>query len=427
MKTDFVKSIGFKVFLFYLFFTYIVQIFFHLFFYDKFQFYYNGANVNPLWIILFLIVYIFLVIAIDSILPHIKIKKKFSLRTKKVLNFFGDILIFLFFISSIYFALHYDISFRHHHRMRETGVLIQIMFFLKEFIFMYVFFQFFKVLNGHILSFQTNFRLIIILISWLLTVTSSLNAIMVMIILSIIFSKKFHKILLKTYDRLSLKIFFFYLLFLCAILLSVMVGIINKKGLEETFNIFNNKDLIYNMFSMIITRVSSSYASLLELLDNYFIDLDLYLQTLTGFFHTFLNRLSIAIPFFDYHLQGIETVNRENFIILYTSENFLERAGASPGLLASIFYTPLIFPVNFIYIIVYTILIIRVLNNYIKNYLSQQCTLICLLILYYFITHFFEAPLDIFYIINPTNITIFMYLLGRRYYNEYHIIQKENN
>ena len=129
-----------------------------------------------------------------------------------------------------------------------------------------------------------------------------------------------------------------------------------------------------------------------------------------SFISTFYNRLLLVIPTlgsFNYDL--IETINRINFTRICDVP--LLRAGASPGPVASMFYVPL-FPMGLILLPLFYAYIIRCIDRHlIRDFRYNIFTLISIGI---FLLPMFEAPLNIFYIIDPMFVFLCILLIYKR-------------
>lgn len=410
-KIAFNKSIGFYILFLYVFLTYIPQIIFHVAFHEYYLEHYNGANNNPFSILPIIILFYISIIIVNTILPKIKMNLKFSYNMQKILSIISFILIVLFLISSIYFYENYSISFRATNRLRDTSLIIKLLFFLREFAWFYVFYHFTRILRGNSLSFMVKFKLLLIFIGWLLSLTASLSIpLFFVILLMLIFNKRLF-IMLTDKKMSKLKYTFIILFAVLFVLFAIFFGYANKFGIEEAYKMFTDSDLIYYLFSRTLARLSTSYESAIELFTLHMQDLNMQLNAINGFIDTFLSRLSSITHLFEYHITKIETINRMNFFILFTPLHWhLEFAGASPGLLATIFYIP-IFPFNFLFIALYIVIIIRVTNKYVPMKF-QDLNIFGKFILLYLTFRFYEAPLDFLYIIEPKFFFILLFIFG---------------
>lgn len=411
-KKSFLNSIGFIVVLYYLFFTYIPQMLFHTLMKEEYSKKYFGIMYSPFSVFIVLFFFILGIVLIDRVLPRVKIKIK-TIHFNNIISIINLLGIVIFLIASIYFYMKYDISFRHQHRLRETGIIIKLLWFLKMYIYFYVFFLFVKFTNDKLNSLD-RFKLLLILIGWFLSVTSSLQMPLIIIVLFLLLSnnnKLFFK-QKKTFNLLNAVVLFFVGLFI--VFFMIFIGYANKIGIEGTLELFEDPTKIYMVIAHIITRVSSSYVSLLVVLNEHIFDLFMQLNVIFGHLDTFFLRINSFLPIFNVSMEDIETVSRTNFLITHI-DNYLPRSGASPGLLATIFYMP-IFPLNFLFILLYTLLIIRVLNMYF-NKVEREFSIITKFILLYFIFVLFETPLNLLVVIDPIIVFFCLFLVGHFFIN----------
>jgi hypothetical protein len=416
-KISLYKSIGFYILSIYVFLTYIPQISFHIIFHQYFLEHYNGANKNPFLILIILLFFYISIVLVNEIFPKIRLKVKFSDNINLLMSILSFILIFLFLIASIKFYTEYTISFRATHRLRETSLIIKILFFLREFAWFYVFYQLVNILRGNKLNFIIRFNLFLILIAWVLSLTASLSIPLVFIILLILLFNNKLLIILTNKNISGFKFFIISIFAIVFVLFAIFFGYANKFGMEKAYVMFSDSDLMYYLFSRTLARLSTSYEAAIQLFSMHFQDFNIQLMAVNGFIDTFLSRLASITHLFDYHVSDIETINRMNFFILFTPLHWhLEFAGASPGLLATIFYIP-VFPFNFLFIALYVVIIMRATNRYIPNRF-QDFNIFGKFILLYLIFRLFEAPLDIFYIIEPKFFFVILFLLGSQLYQQ---------
>ncbi|MDB4834950.1 hypothetical protein OAH12_00005, partial [Cyclobacteriaceae bacterium] len=112
----------------------------------------------------------------------------------------------------------------------------------------------------------------------------------------------------------------------------------------------------------------------------------------------------------------IWTISRANYLNIYHQTNN-ERTGASPGPIASMFYTGNIF-LGYILMTIYLILIFRILKY---GFMSRlKLNFLGYFLCFVFIMPFFESPLDLVNVFNPSFIYVFFSLtsicyLSRKY------------
>lgn len=313
------------------------------------------------------------------------------------------LLILIYFICSIIFFINYDASFRHTSRLSEAGMAVKIIFFLQPLIFIYILFALVHILNGNKLGRESRNLIILFLIGMLLSLNSSLSLIAIFSISALIFKPDLLKTPLK--DINFKRIFLILIIIFIAIVGVIFVGLGNKVGFEYLLT-KDGLDFIYYSVGNIVARVSSSLMSNATLFDCCSTSIDISVSTVEGIYTTFMNRLSLVIPLGgDFNNNIIETVNRSNYLIVFKGE--LARAGASPGVLATIFYIP-IFPFGFIILPLFYVFLSKVIASKLSN--NCHYNLLSLAILPLFILPLFEAPLNILYIIDPVFISFIFFI-----------------
>jgi hypothetical protein len=288
---------------------------------------------------------------------------------------------------------------------------VKILWFIRMYGAFYIFYIFAFVLNGNKLSFFTKIKIFTIIVAWALSLTGSLQLLLILIGILLIFSpyQKLQRLFIKKQNKFSiLKLLLVIFISIPVVLAVIFLGFANKIGVDKTIEMFSDYSLLHTLVSHIALRMSTSYTSVLFMVGDHFFDISLQLDTYLSSYETFLNRLANITHLFEYPLDSYRSVNRTNYLLLFIP-NFHPRAGASPGLLASIYYIPT-FPLNFIFMGAFVLLIIRSVNRYIKKS-SKELTLLSKLIIVYFITPIFESPLNMLSIIEPTFFYFFIFII----------------
>ena len=161
----FLKSIGFKIILFYLFIQYIPQTITHYFLPTAYDQLFKIPEKNPIFIILLIMLFLTLLYITSKCMP--KIKTKISLKTYKIDIILLNILIIIFFILSLNFYLKYDISFRHSQTLENAGILVQGLWALFPIFKFYLFLSVVKILNGQELTLSNKYYLLLAI--WITT------------------------------------------------------------------------------------------------------------------------------------------------------------------------------------------------------------------------------------------------------------------
>ena len=409
-KTNIWNTAGFYAVVLYIFMTYIPQLAIHKIFYNKFLELYHGTQ-NPASFVVFTVFFfIFIIILLDSVLPKVNLKIRQD-TIQKTGSFLATILVIIYFASSLYFFKHFGLDFRQSKSLSEGGLIVKILWFVRMFGEFYVFYIFASVVNGNKLTYTTKLKLFIVVLSWGLSLTGSLQFLLILICILLIFTpyKKQQNMFISKRKNISLfKTFSVILLSIPIIITVVFLGFANKIGVDKAIDMFTDTSLLSTIFSHIALRMSTSYTSVLIMSHDHLFDIPLQIDTYLDAIQTFLNRLGSITHVFDYPLNGFKSVNRTNYLLLFIP-NFHPRAGASPGLLASIYYIP-IFPFNFLIMGAFVLMIIRATNKYIIKP-AKELTLLSKLIIVYFIFPLFESPLNMLSIIEPAFFYFLVFVL----------------
>lgn len=342
----------------------------------------------PFFISFFLFILFF--IAFIFIFENLKIKtRNLNFRIAQVSIV---VLLIIFLFLSIYFYINYsDSSFRHNSRLSESSPFIAIMFVMLP-IFKYLTA---KVIlhsaSGLSLNGFTKAFLIIFLASSLLSLNSSLGFIVVPILLIILLNKE---ILINKLNLKKVLSIFIIAPFIAAIV--VFIGIGNKVGysfiFDESFFSF-----MKDYMGTLIVRPTTSLFTLVYIFEYYIFDINFSVEGISAALTTFENRISLIMGF-GFNSELIATIDRINYLELYQAYN--ERAGATPNILASMFFMP--FGVLFVPLLAYVI-IRQLFSDYSS---AKKYNLLVLVFLTQMILPLFEGPLNIFMIIDQNFITL---------------------
>lgn len=391
-----------------LFFIYFPGLVFYPFFESSFKFYFNYLT-NPFFPLTVVCAAFIFVYALSSyVFQKVSCKNIYYFGGQRV-SFVLILISFLYFISAIDFFLNYESSFRHKSRLSDAGPLVTILFALKP-IFDYIILMLviYRV-NGERFGVLTKVSILFISTASLISINSSLQVVVIPILYLLIFRPSlFVKESSISFAKLSLIIFVAPL-----ILISVLfIGIGNKIGYDILLSerVF---DYIYSISGEIVTRVSTSLLTVTMLWDSFngdfFRYLDLSLASGSSLISTFQNRLYLLLGTgFDKGL--IDTVDRTNFLLLF--REYHARAGASPGILGSMYYFP-VFPLGFIIIPVFYAYLMRRFSSHLNG--NVRVNNIFILSIAYLSLGLFESPLNFFMFIDPIFFLVMFVILTTKY------------
>ncbi len=192
--------------------------------------------------------------------------------------------------------------------------------------------------------------------------------------------------------------------------LSWILGETIKRGgdFENTKVIAFDATFLAWFFHWVMERCSSSYFSLLMVLDQHLLQINLEpLKNLYIPFQAIIYRLNILFgqPFFIMKPE-ISSICRLNYLL--TTIQVAEREGTSPGLIGG-FILCFPFPLSIITLVVYSASVIKLLNSFI-GLMPRVPNLIGLVLIAWFFLPFFESPIDLLILIDDTNVTILLTL-----------------
>jgi hypothetical protein len=187
--------------------------------------------------------------------------------------------------------------------------------------------------------------------------------------------------------------------------LMVWIGYANKMGAEGTASLIKEVG-VGKVAELTMVRTSSSYAAAIVFAEHNLLDFELYEQVWRVPLENVPYRLSLLFdrPLNRPEITAIAQVNYFNYIT--EAEPAKERAGASPGLVASAFYAAP-FPIGFLLIALYAIFVIRVINLPFAA-MSGQPRIIAALFAALLTYTLFESPLDYLVFVDPSFSQLFL-------------------
>lgn len=404
-----------KAFFAFLGLMYIPGLIYYPFFQDGFHNYFNysgGLYGNFFVVFTFFSIATFLSFWFFSKIPYMKI----NYLNSKFIFYFISIMIVVFFILSIFFFYNYTSSFRHKNRLADAGGAVTLLFLLKPLIYFIVSLMLLHVLNGNGLGKKSRLLLILILVSTVLFLNSSLQFIIIPVILIILFAPK---MLVINFYSINLKYLLLILIsgpILCFVV--VFIGVGNKLGYDF---LLTKEGWVYlkGFGNVLFPRMSTSLFSTVIMFDNFYNGVTFSSEVYNGIASTLSNRLSLIFPSENFNSDLISTVNRLNYMEVFN--HHADRAGASPGIISSVFFVPL-FPYTFFIIPVYVALIFKSIRYHMKT--SIRFNFLSMLILTYLILSLFEAPLNILYVVDPMFFLFFTVVFLGRFINVEEVFSK---
>lgn len=397
---------------------YLPGLFFFPFFSEAYSRYFNySGHLYSYFFIVFttFCILVFISFLIIDKLPFLKIR---TLKSRLTISFISFV-IFLYFIFSLYFFINFSSSFRHQNRLSDAGGIVTALFFLKPLIYFLVALMLIHILNGNVLGKVTKLLLLLILVSTILFLNSSLQFIVIPIILIMLFSP--HLLVIKL-NKIKFRYVFGFIFLVPLFLFAVIfIGVGNKVGYEF---LLSETGFYYlkGFGNILFPRLSTSLFSSVILFEYYLQGFSYSDKVIDGISSTLFNRLSLLFPFDNFNSDIISTINRLNYLTVFNSESgYAARAGASPGIISSVFYMPY-FPFTIFLIPIYIALIFKAIKYHMGPNLKMNT--LSMLILPYLILSLFEAPLNIFYIIDPEFFLFFTIIVLSRLINVENVFSK---
>lgn len=385
--------------------TYFPGVFLYHFFKEKFHSYYaydSAAWPSLIFVIVLLSIVCSVFIMLIEAVPSIRIKK---FRLKFIDNLFFCISM-IFFLMGVYFLINFDISFRHKNRLGESGVIVISLFFIRYVALYYLMLCLSEVLRNGSLSKNSMRNLFFFSIGWAFALNSSFQVLYLFFSFFLCF---YPNIYLKTFTFSFSRIWVWLFILPMAVAAVLLVGIGNKVGIRYLFTAAG-LDFIYGYVGSIAARASTSLYSLAYVFENHLFDFGLFLKMVNYEWLTFLNRINMFLPGRDYDSDAIYTVSRYNYLMAF--DNHAERAGATPGIFASIFYAGGI-PSGLIIISMYLSITYRSLRKHFLN--IKRPSLLSIACLAYLMIPFIENPLSFVNLLQPITVYILLVFIVSRF------------
>lgn len=388
---------GGKVILLYTFITYVPQFFFYFLFKDSFQDRYNIENYGVFAFFVVLLYFVFFVIF------GIHKNSSGSMPKRIPIGQFAFFLISsIFLFVSVLFFRNFDSSFRHTGHVSEGGVIIYLLYVLKPVCLYLVLRVIFLIAQGRVIPTMLRFGCFLVGVGCILSLTGSFHILGVIASFVAAFSGYGF-----VSQALSPRKLVKYAFFSTAVFLLVLyTGLSNKMGHESTIDLFVDSE--FKIVQLVALRGSSSFVSG-SVMAPISIERPLDVEGLIGTWQTFVYRLDILLPFSLNSGQYLVPINRINYERIDRYAN-LERAGASPGLVASFLYLPL-FPLPIVALLIYC----RVLAGLIQFDAPKAASKMPVVVVASlgFALPLFESPLSVFNVFDPVAITLIILIFGR--------------
>jgi len=378
---------------------YLPAIIFYPFIGEYLNSYYTFDGAPHIYVFVMYTLYIFFLFFFSYVLdktPRIRLLKL----PRSLSMGLVTIVIILFLISCIYFFIYHNSAFRHASRLKDASVFVTLMFLLRPIINFYIVFSLLYVINGKSIGKNNKLLLWAVFIGFVLSINSSLHIVSIVLLFFLLVTPSIYKI------KFSIR-FIFISMLLCPVLvyMVLVVGVGNKIGYASVLSTSGLEYLTQHV-GLYMARVSSSTYSIATVGESFLNSTFNFDQGIYAIKSTFSNRYNSIFHPGSFDFEMIETINRYNYLVVF--ENHAPRAGASPGVLASMLYFPY-FPAGLMMVPLFHALVTRSLSFHIKGDVNAGA--ISYLAIPFFLIMFFESPLDILYVIDPFFISVFVLFL----------------
>jgi len=388
------SHVGKNVLLLYLLMTYGVQYLYYLFFGDILSRKYNIPDYGAFALFLNIIIVLFF------------LKIKIGVSNKGMLSFrFPTFAVlgfsFLFSLLALNFNLKYGLDFRHTQRVSEAGMQVMALYALKPLVLYFMMRYCFIVAKEGQLRRYERVSVGLVLIGLVLSVTGALQVLPIAFCFFILFAPSVFQA-----DLNGRFIFKYAALALLLGFLAIFMGFANKVGFSEASGLLiNNQNYIVQT---ILARTSSSFVSGL-VLSSYSFESYGSLQAIYGIFETLVYRVEALLPF-NIGLSGeyLQSINRFNYELVMKDPS-LDRAGASPGLIASFLYIPF-YPLPLVLLFMFVRFYIWSLDTVTNEAVAKKPVVIFFTLIV--TLPMFESPLSIPTLIDPVSILFGVFFLG---------------
>lgn len=413
MNLNLLNTNGFRLIILTFIVFYFPSYVFYYFYKEAFVEAFYGFENGVFYSLIYLCLVVFIVVVLNFFLPKFNLFKNAIYFCPFKYSLINNLFSILFLVFSIKFMTQYGLSFVHSGTsMAEVESYVMILYGLKGYFIFYLFFIYIKILNNQTVKFGFIYWIIIISNFFGLSGSMDIVYIFLYILPLVINTNKLKMIFTKRIYFIKIKNLLLLLLLLLVGLLTIFIGYANKLGVENTYKLIQNFEDLEYLYVATLIRFANGFASFISLSNNHFFDLQLQFQAIGIPIEVFKYRLSVLFNIFSSKPE-VFNIARLNYLTVY--KDYHATAGATPGLLGSIFYIPF-FPINFFVISLYILFIIRQVNRFLNCNLIRL-NIIGLLLLFVFLLPLFESPIDYFIIIDPSVLSLFYFITITSYFN----------
>jgi hypothetical protein len=363
---------------------------------EYFDYYYKPiGDINAWHIVWFFLILTSAFLWFFILIPYARIRLIFF--SDKLIRQLILVLVVVFALLSLLFYLYHDLSFRHTNRLSETEYWVSLLWFIKPIIYIVALGIYVNALKFNRLNFYSTTLLVLIVISCALSITSSMEVLVPALLSFILYKLNFGEKSIA--GKIKFIRFLIYFFISCVVgLLAVLIGLGSKIGYDIVFSVDFSKvsGVLVDELPYLIPRFSTASASFIYWVNQSISGANESYDFLNSINHTFSYRYCLLFGSDCGSNDYIETVNRYNYLSVFA--HHAERAGASPGPMASLFLVGNSIYGFFMLTAYFGIMFFLIGKNL---SFSKNVSIVYYLLIPLFLMPFFESPLDIFYVIEP--------------------------
>jgi len=328
----------------------------------------------------------------------------FHMRPDVLLRFLNkrifEVFIIIFFLSSLYFYLNFDMSFRHLNRIKNTNFAVTTMFAFRPFFRLWILATTFKVIRDKYASVRVTRIAIVLGLSFYFSLTSASDVLTLIMCFALSISRRLELVRFYKVRLLSTKA----LLVSLSLVSVVYFGFANKKSFDQRINPLEFVDDFADVYLDALTaRLSVHAASTFIAIDNG-INVKNYQLWLSEIFFTQVNNGRKLIG--DSYRDEINTLARRNYFYLFKEARLSSRTGTSPGFIPSFLYMPF-FPLNLILgIAVFRFILVRLFHG-----IQGRLPNLLIFMSIFTLMPFLDGLQHIFFVIDPIAISFLYFIL----------------
>ena len=318
------------------------------------------------------------------------------------------------FPIALNFRASYGSGFRYSgEELSASGFVPQYIVFYKALYYAYVFYWFLRILSGAKLSLSSRVGLVLHSVNWCLCANGAADVMWVGVAASIgigtIRARRLFVVSMaeRQATRGVLRKIFILFIFVFCILGVIFFGYVNKVGMDGAISLFTLSNA--NMIGYYLYYRLSVFVSSMEHLLSYGLDFDLYSRALNVLWDMVSYRFGVVLGV-DVGRPEVTGLNHLNYYEIF-SDPMRDRAGASPGVIGSFLYLPML-PFNLLFAAVY---VGAVANSYTRSAplgVGERPTIFAILFVTIASYSLFHNPIEAFIKIGPDVAKTFLILVA---------------